>query len=260
MDLGLRGRKAIVCASSKGLGRACAIALAREGVDVVVNGRTPETVRATAAEIRAAYPVRVSEAVGDVATEAGRAALLAACPDADILINNPCGRPLAGDFRTWDGAVWTQVFREHMLAQLLLINGVIDGMIARRFGRIVNITASFVKFPQVRFAHTHGLRLGLTGAVAAIAREVSRHNITINGILPGVFDTDALNTNMRRLAQETGRTYDEVRAERIAANPARRIADTMEAGDLCAYLCGANAGFVTGQNIVIDGGVYPGVF
>ncbi|MSO53694.1 MAG: SDR family oxidoreductase [Rhodospirillales bacterium] len=260
MDLGIAGRTALVSAASKGLGKACALALAREGVAVTLVARTEAPLLAAAKEIQAVSKAKVQTVVADVGTDAGRATVLERIPNPDILINNPGGRPLPGDFRKWTRKDWLDAIETQMLSQVFFAQAVIDGMIAKRWGRIVNITASFVKFPQVRFAHSHGARLGLTGAMASIAREVSRHNITINAILPGVFDTDALNTNMRRLAKETGRTYEDVRAERVAQNPAGRIADPDELGQLCAYLCSDRAGFVTGQNIIIDGGVYPGVF
>ena len=244
MNLGIKGRKALVCASSQGLGKACALALAGEGVAVTLVARSEGPLRAAAEDIRRATGAEVQTVAADVTQDAGRAAALARLPDPDILVNNPGGRPLPGDFRAWTRKDWTDVLDAQMLSQVFFAQAVVDAMIARRWGRIVNITTSFVKFPQARFAHTHGARLGLTGAMAAIGREVARHNVTVNSILPGVFDTEALNRNLRRLAQESGRSYEEVRAERIAQNPARRIADPAELGQLCAYLCGDRSGFV----------------
>lgn len=260
MDLGIAGRKAIVCAASKGLGRACAFSLAREGVDLTLIARTAETLEATAAEIRAATGVRVACVAGDLANAEARTALLAACPDADILINNPGGRQIPGDFRTFDRDEWLRWIDAQMLSAMALIQGVVDGMIARRFGRIVNVTVSFVKFPQIGFAHSHAARLALTGAVASIARELVPHNVTVNNVLPGLIETDALKTNLQALAQRAGRSYDEILAERLMTCPAGRIADPKETGDLVAYLCAAQSGFITAQNIVQDGGVYQGVF
>lgn len=260
MDLGIRGRKAIVCAASKGLGRAVAFSLAREGVDLTLIARTRETLEQTAAEIRAATKVQVTCVAGDVGNEANRAALLAACPDADILVNNPGGRQVPGDFRTFARDEWIKWIDAQMLSAMALIQGVSDGMCKRRFGRIVNITVSFVKFPQIGFAHSHAARLALTGAVASIARELIAHNVTVNNVLPGLVETDALTTNLQVLAQRAGRSYDEIVQERLRTCPAGRFADPQETGDLVAYLCGARAGFITAQNIVQDGGVYQGLF
>ncbi|MFN8926150.1 MAG: SDR family oxidoreductase [Rhodospirillales bacterium] len=260
MDLGLKGRKAIVCAASKGLGRAAAFSLAREGVAVTLLARTLETLEATAADIRRETGATVTPVVGDVNTPEGRAAALTACPDADILVNNPGGRQVPGDFRTFDRDEWLKWFDAQMISQMAMIQGVVDGMVARRFGRIVNITVSFVKFPQMGFAHSHAARLALTGAVASIARELVPHNVTVNNVLPGLVDTDALRTNLQVLAERSGRTYEAVVAERLLTCPAGRFADPSETGDLVAFLCGAQAGFITAQNIVNDGGVYQGVF
>jgi 3-oxoacyl-[acyl-carrier protein] reductase len=260
MDLGIRGRKAIVCAASKGLGRAAAFSLAREGVDLTLFARGAEALEATAAEIRAATGVPVRCVAGDVGNAEDRARLLAACPDADILVNNPGGRQVPGDFRSFDRDEWLRWIDAQMLSALALIQGVVDGMTHRRFGRIVNITVSFVKFPQIGFAHTHAARLGLTGAVASIARELIPYNITVNNVAPGLIETDALTTNLQVLAQRSGRSYHEIVEERLMTCPAGRFADPSETGDLIAYLCSAQAGFITAQNIVQDGGTYQGVF
>jgi len=260
MDLGIRGRKAIVCAASKGLGRATAFSLARDGVELTLFARTAETLEATAAEIRAASGVCVTCVAGDVGEAADRERLLAACPDADILVNNPGGRQVPGDFRTFSRDDWLRWIDAQMLSAMALIQGLADGMCRRRFGRIVNISVSFVKFPQIGFAHTHAARLALTGAVASIARELSPYNVTVNNVLPGLIETDALTTNLEVLAQRAGRSYDEIVQERLLTCPAGRFAEPRETGDLVAYLCSAQAGFITAQNIVQDGGTYQGVF
>ena len=260
MDLGIRGRRAVICAGSKGLGRAAAFSLAREGVDLVLFARTQETLDATAEEIRRETGVRVDTVAGDVATEEGRAALLRVCPSPDILVNNPGGRQIPGDFRTFSREDWLRWWDAQMYSAMALIQAVVPGMTERRFGRIVNITVSFVKFPQIGFAHSHAARLALTGAVAAIARELVPHNVTVNNVLPGLVETDALTTNLKVLAERAGRTYEEIVAERLLTCPAGRFADPKETGDLIAFLCSAQAGFITAQNIVQDGGVYQGVF
>lgn len=260
MDLGIKGRRAIICAGSKGLGRATAFSLAREGVDIVLFARTQSTLDATAEEIRRETGARVDTIAGDVATEEGRAALLHAFPDADILVNNPGGRQIPGDFRTFSRDEWLRWIDAQMLSAMALIQALVPGMTERRFGRIINITVSFVKFPQIGFAHSHAARLALTGAVASIARELVPHNVTVNNVLPGLVETDALTTNLQVLAERAGRTYDDIVAERLLTCPAGRFADPKETGDLIAYLCSAQAGFITAQNIVQDGGVYQGVF
>lgn len=260
MDLGIRGRRAVICAGSKGLGRATAFSLAREGVDIVLFARTQETLDATAEEIRRETGVRVDTVAGDVATEEGRDALLRVCPSPDILVNNPGGRQIPGDFRSFSRDEWLQWWDAQMYSAMALIQAVVPGMTERRFGRIVNITVSFVKFPQIGFAHSHAARLALTGAVAAISRELVPHNITVNNVLPGLVETDALTTNLQVLAQRAGRTYEDIVAERLLTCPAGRFADPKETGDLIAFLCSAQAGFITAQNIVQDGGVYQGVF
>lgn len=260
MDLGIRGRRAVICAGSKGLGRATAFSLAREGVDIVLFARTQQTLDATAEDIRRETGVRVDTVAGDVATEAGRDALLCVCPSPDILVNNPGGRQIPGDFRSFSRDEWLKWWDAQMYSAMALIQAVVPGMTERRFGRIVNITVSFVKFPQLGFAHSHAARLALTGAVAAIARELVPHNITVNNVLPGLVETDALTTNLQVLAQRAGRTYEDIVAERLLTCPAGRFADPKETGDLIAFLCSAQAGFITAQNIVQDGGVYQGVF
>ena len=259
MDLGIAGKKAIICASSKGLGRACAHALAREGADVTINGRDSETLEATAAEIRAATGVEVTTMAIDVTTPEGRAALLAACPDPDILINN-AGGPPPGDFRDWDRDIWIAAIDANMLTPIFLIKAVVDGMMARKFGRIVNITSSAVKAPIEILGLSNGARSGLTGFIAGIARKTVAANVTINNLLPGPFDTDRMHANVKVAADKAGVDVAEMTKKRAAANPAGRFGDPHEFGEYCAFLCSEQAGYVTGQNLLIDGGNYPGTF
>jgi len=255
MDTGLRGKRAIVCAASKGLGRACAMALAREGVDVVITARTPGPLESTAAEIRAATGVRVTAVAGDIATEAGRAGALAACPEPDILVNN-AGGPPPGDFRNWERADWIAALDANMLTPIFLIRAVVDGMCARRFGRIVNITSATVKSPIATLGMSNGARAGLTGFVAGLARQVASRNVTINGLLPGPFLTDRLRSNAQAAAEKQGRSVDEILAERGRASPAGRVGDPEEFGAACAFLCAASSGYIVGQNLLLDGGTF----
>ena len=253
MDLGIRGKKAIVCAASKGLGRACAMSLAREGVDLVITARGAEALEATAAEIRAACQVNVITVVGDITTEAGREAALAACPNPDILVNN-AGGPPPGDFREWDRDAWIKAIDANMLTPIFLIKAVVDGMMARKFGRIVNITSASVKSPIPHLGMSNGARAGLTGFVAGLARQVARHNVTINGLLPGPFNTDRIRSSSVAMAMKAGKTMAEALADMGKNNPTGRIGDPAEFGEACAFLCGASAGFIVGQNLVLDGG------
>lgn len=255
MDLGLRGKTALVCAASKGLGRACATALAREGVEIVITARGSADLEATAAAIRAETGVRVTTVVGDIATEAGRAAALAACPDPDILVNN-AGGPPPGDFREWDRDVWLRALDANMLAPIFLIRAVVDGMIARRFGRIVNITSMSVKAPIPTLGLSNGARAGLTGFVGGLARQVARHNVTINGLLPGPFMTDRIRSTAAGAAAKSGRTPEEEVLENAKSSPSGRVGDPEEFGTACAFLCAASSGFIVGQNLVLDGGLF----
>ena len=257
MDLGLKGRKAIVCASSKGLGRACAMALAREGVDLVINARSADALARTADEIQAATGVSVTPIAADVTTDEGRTALLEACPSPDILVNN-AGGPPPGDFRDWDRDDWIKALDANMLTGIFLIKAVVDGMMERRFGRIVNITSSAVKAPIAVLGLSNGARAGLTGFVAGIARETVRHNVTINGLLPGPFDTDRLRNTIAARADRDGITLDEAMARMAATNPAGRVGNPEEFGQACAFLCGDKSGFINGQNLLVDGGSFPG--
>ncbi len=259
MDLGIRGRTALVCAASKGLGKGCAMALAREGVDLVITARGKEALEATAKEIGSLYKVNVKPVVGDITTEQGRQAALAACSAPDILVNN-AGGPPPGDFRAWDRETWVKALDANMITPILLIRAVVDAMIARRFGRIVNITSGAVKQPIAELGLSNGARTGLTGFVAGLSRTTVQHNVTINNLLPGPFDTDRLRSNFEFNAKKLGKTPEEVARARAEANPARRFGTAAEFGDACAYLCSAQAGYITGQNLLIDGGVYPGTF
>jgi 3-oxoacyl-[acyl-carrier protein] reductase len=257
MDLGIRGRTALVCAASKGLGKGCAASLAREGVNLVIVARGREALEATAAELRARHGLEVTAVAADVTTEAGRAAALAACPAPDILVNN-AGGPPPGDFRDWDRDAWVKALEANMIAPILLIRAVVDGMMARRFGRIVNITSGAVKSPIPELGLSNGARTGLTGFVAGLARKTVRHGVTVNNLLPGPFDTDRLRANLEFNARAAGKSYEEVRRAREEANPAGRFGTIEEFGDACAWLCSAQAGFVTGQNLLLDGGAFPG--
>ncbi len=256
MDLGIAGRKAIVCASSKGLGRGCAMELAKEGVAVTISARSEGPLNETAAAIRAAGGT-VEAIACDVTTPAGRAALLAACPDPDILVNN-AGGPPPGNFRDWSREDWIKAIDANMLTAIELIKATVDGMIERGFGRIVNITSSAVKAPIDILGLSNGARAGLTGFCAGIARETVRYNVTINGLLPGPFDTDRLKGTLTSLADQQGKSVEEIARDRAAANPAGRFGDPEEFGHACAFLCSARAGYITGQNVVIDGGAFPG--
>jgi 3-oxoacyl-[acyl-carrier protein] reductase len=259
MDLGIRGKTALVCAASKGLGKGCAISLAREGVNLVITARGKEALEATAEEIRKRHGVQVTAVAGDIATAEGRAAALKACPSPDILVNN-AGGPPPGDFRNWDRDAWIKALDANMIAPILMIRAVVDGMIGRQFGRIVNITSGAVKNPIPELGLSNGARTGLTGFVAGLARKTVRNNVTINNLLPGPFDTDRLRSNFEFNAKATGKSYDEFRRARADANPSGRFGTAEEFGDACAFLCGAQAGYITGQNLLMDGGAYPGTF
>jgi 3-oxoacyl-[acyl-carrier protein] reductase len=259
LDLKIAGRKAIVCASSKGLGRGCATALAEAGCIVVVNGRDAERLKRTADEIAAATGAKVIPVAADVSTAAGQAALLEACPEPDILVNNNAGPPRK-DFRELNREAMISGVVANMVTPIELIQRVIDGMAARKFGRIVNITSSSVKAPIVGLDLSSGARAGLTAFVAGVARTVAQDNVTINNILPGMFDTDRLRGGFPAEAKLTGRTEEEVANTRRGGVPAKRFGDPAEFGALCAFLCSAQAGYITGQNFLIDGGNFPGAF
>ena len=260
MDLGIKGRRAIVCASSKGLGRACAMALANEGVHVTLTARGAEALKKTADEIRKANPsVTVTEVVGDITTPDGREAALKACPDPDILINN-AGGPPPGDFREWDRDAWLRALDANMLTPIELIKATVDKMAARGFGRIVNITSQAVKAPIEVLGLSNGARAGLTGFVAGIARPLAKSGVTINNLLPGSFDTERMRTTMQGRAKSLGKDVDAwVNAAREAI-PVKRFGSADEFGAVCAFICSVHAGYLVGQNILLDGGSYPGTF
>jgi 3-oxoacyl-[acyl-carrier protein] reductase len=259
MDMGIRGRKAIVCAASKGLGKGCAMALAQEGVDLVINARTESELEATAQEIRKKTGVKVTPVAVDVTTEAGRKQVLAACPEPDIVVNN-AGGPPPGDFRDWTRDDWIKAIDANMLTPIEFIKATVDGMMKRRFGRIVNITSSSVKAPIDILGLSNGARSGLTGFVAGVARVTVRHGVTINGLLPGQFATDRLRGTYRTRATKSGRSYEEEYKAGEAVHPAGRFGTPDEFGAACAFLCSAHAGYITGQNFLLDGGQYPGTY
>jgi 3-oxoacyl-[acyl-carrier protein] reductase len=265
MDLGIQGKWALVCAASKGLGKGCAQALVREGVNVVITARGVDALEATAAELRALNPaVQVRTVAGDITTVEGRAAALAAFPSpgqVDILINN-AGGPPPGDFRDWDRAAWIKALDANMLTPIELIKATVDGMAERGFGRVVNITSAAVKAPIDILGLSNGARSGLTGFVAGLARQpkLASRNVTLNALLPGPFDTDRLRGTMAGAAAKTGKPLDVLMDERRALNPSKRFGNADEFGAFCAFLCSVHAGYITGQNLLLDGGAYPGTF
>ena len=260
MDLGIEGKWALVCAASKGLGKGCAQALVKEGVNVVVTARGEEALQATAAELRALGRGEVRAVAGDITTAAGREAALAACPQVDILVNN-AGGPPPGDFREWDREAWIKALDANMITPIELMRATVDAMAARGFGRVVNITSGAVKAPIDTLGLSNGARSGLTGFVAGLARSgIAASGVTINGLLPGAFDTDRLRSGTKFSAQKTGQEFDALWSRRMQAVPARRFGTPEEFGQACAFLCSMHAGYITGQNILMDGGAYPGTF
>jgi 3-oxoacyl-[acyl-carrier protein] reductase len=259
MDLGLKGRKAIVCASSRGLGKGCATALAEAGVSLVLNGRDKAALEATASEIGKATGVSVTPIVADISTAQGQAAVLEACPDPDILINNNGGPPLR-DFRELDRASMLEGVTMNMVTPIELIQKVIDHMMEQRFGRIVNITSMSVKMPVPGLDLSSGARAGLTAFLAGVARTVADRNVTINNILPGYFDTDRLRGGLAVWAKNSGIGEDEAAKQRAAQVPAKRFGSPAEFGKTCAFLCSQHAGYITGQSLLLDGGLYNSAF
>jgi 3-oxoacyl-[acyl-carrier protein] reductase len=241
------------------MGKGCAMALAQDGVDLTIVARTRDVLENTCAEIRAATAVTVTPVVGDITTAQGRADALAACPAPDILLNNSDG-PLPGDFRTWTRNDWIAAFDAMMLSPIEMMRLTVDGMMERGFGRIVNIVSRSVKIPQVELGLSNGARSGLVGFVAGLSRQTVARNVTINNLLPGIFDSDAQVRHIEGMLEPGGKSFDQIWQERAAANPAKRYGRPAELGAYCAFLCSAHAGFVTGQNILIDGGSYPGTF
>jgi 3-oxoacyl-[acyl-carrier protein] reductase len=267
MDMGLKGKAALVCAASKGLGRGCAEALAREGADLVIVARGAEALEATAQTLRAQTGVKIVTVAADITTREGQRRALDAArglrhgePAAfDIVVTN-CGGPPAGDFRSFDRDAWAKALEANMLTPIELINATIDGMCSRGWGRIVNITSSSVKAPIATLSLSNGARGGLTGFVAGAARQVAGQGVTVNNLLPGAFDTDRLRSSFQAAAKATGATAADLEAQRRAAIPAGRLGSPTEFGSACAFLCSVHAAYITGQNLLIDGGAYPGTF
>jgi 3-oxoacyl-[acyl-carrier protein] reductase len=259
MDFGIAGKKALVCAASKGLGKGCAMALAQEGAELVILARGKDALEATAAEIRKSTGVKVTTVACDITTPEGHAAALAACPNPDILVNN-AGGPPPGDFSEWTRDTWIKALDANMLTPIELIRKTVDGMIARRFGRIINVTSSSVKAPIEILGLSNGARTGLTGFVAGLARKTVKDNVTINNLLPGAMETDRLRANFEATAKNRQISVDQARAERIASIPAGRLGTIEDFGAACAFLCSQQASYITGQNWLVDGGAYPGTF
>ena len=265
MDLGIAGKWALVGGASKGLGLGCAQALAREGVNVVMVARGAEALEAAAATLRAlkgpgGAPVQAIAVATDITTEAGRAAIFATRSEYDIVVTN-AGGPPTGDYRDWDRTAWLKAIDANMLTPIELMKSQLEGMKARGYGRVINITSSAVKAPIDILGLSNGARSGLTGFVAGLARSgLAAHNVTINNLLPGIFDTDRLKGNFEAASKKTGKPVEQVRAERIAEHTAKRLGRPDEFGAYCAYLCSMQAGYINGQNLLIDGGGYPGTF
>ncbi|HHK74859.1 MAG TPA: SDR family oxidoreductase [Rhizobiales bacterium] len=255
MDLGISGRTAIVCASSRGLGRACALSLAEAGVNIVINGRNPEALNHTAQEIASQTGVSVTPVIADISTAEGQQTLLAACPEPDILVNNNGGPPFR-DFRELSREDLMQGVIMNMISPIEMIQKVIDGMIARKFGRIVDITSISVKMPVIGLDLSSGARAGLTAFLAGIARSVAHHNVTINHIQPGFFDTDRIRSGYEAMAKLENKSVEDVAQERTSKIPARRLGDPREFGETCAFLCARQSGYITGQSLLIDGGLH----
>jgi 3-oxoacyl-[acyl-carrier protein] reductase len=258
MDLGIKGRKAIVCASSQGLGLACATSLAREGCLVFINGRDPSHLDQAVAQIRAATGAEATPVAADINTEAGRDKLVAACPQADILVNNNAGPP-PGELADWDRAAWLAALEANMLAPILLIRALLPGMRQRRFGRIVNITSAMVKSPRAHMGLSTAARTGLTALCKSLVPEVARDNVTINNLLPERIDTGRQRFLAERMVKLEQISYEEARARIVDTIAAKRFGTPEEFGDACAFLCSNQAGFISGQNLQLDGGSYKGL-
>ncbi len=258
MDLGIKGRKAIVCASSQGLGYACALALAQEGCEVWINGREADKLAKAAVALTAASAGSIRSIAANINTEEGRAALLAACPEPDILINNNIGPP-PGQLADWDEAAWMGALQSNFLPAALLMRAVIPGMRARQFGRIVNITSAMVKSPHAEMGLSAAARTALTAMSKAMSRQVIVDNVTINNLLPERFDTPRQEFMAQRMMKDQGITREEARAQIAKTLPVNRLGDPAEFGQACAFLCSAKAGFMTGQNLQLDGGSYSGL-
>ena len=260
MDLGIKGRKALLTGASRGIGRACAFALAQEGVDLTICARDPDKLEETATEIRkTAEDVTVHCVAADVTTEEGRGDIISACPNPDILLNN-AGGMLPGDFREWSRETWIEAVDLMMLPPIMLMRALVDGMMERKWGRIVNIVSRSVKIPQPELGLSNGARSGLVGFTAGLARQTVEQGVTINNLLPGTIDTEAQRDHIKGLLSPGGPSYDELRAQRMAGNPAKRFGQPEEVGAYFAFLCSEKASFITGQNLLIDGGSYPGTY
>lgn len=259
MELGIRGRKALMSGSSKGIGKACAFEIARAGVDLTLVARNRETLEATAAEIRAETGVSVTTVVADITTEEGRTAALEACPQPDILLNNAGGMP-PGDFREWTRDDWIKAVDLMMLPPIFMMQKTVDGMMERGFGRIVNIASRSVKIAHAELGLSNGARSGLVGFTAGLSRQTISKNVTINNLLPGIFDSDGQREHVAKMSETSGQSYDEIWAQRSKKNPAGRYGRPTEIGAYFAFLVSEHAGFVTGQNLLIDGGEYPGTY
>lgn len=259
MDLGIAGRRALVCGGSRGMGRAVALRLAREGAAVTIVARRPGPLREAADAIAAEAGRPVGHVAADLTTEQGRADALAACPEPEILVNNGDGMP-PGDFRSWDRATWIRALDQMMLAPIEMIRLTVDGMMARGWGRVVNIVSRSVKEPQLELGLSNGARSGLVGFVAGLARQSIRRGVTVNNVLPGIVATDAQRDHVQGLVGMTGRPFEEIWQERAARNPAGRYGEAEEIAACVAFLASAHAGFITGQSLLVDGGQYPGTY
>ncbi len=258
MDLGISGRKAIICASSKGLGRACATSLAREGVIIYLNARNEAVLNKTAEDMRSETGATVHTVAADINTEEGRAKLIAACPTVDILVNNNAGPP-PGKIEDWDRKAWNGAIESNMLAPIFMIQAVVPGMRTRKFGRIINITSAMVKSPRPAMGLSTAARAGLTAFSKSLSIDVAAQNVTINNQLPERIDTDRQKVMAERMVKESGITYEEARKRIAESIAAKRLGHPKEFGDACAYLCSVQASFISGQNLQIDGGSYPGL-
>ena len=259
MDLGIAGKNALVCGASSGLGFACAQALIAEGVDVLIVARREGPLAQAVDRLNTMRGGLAKGLAADVTTAAGREKIAAASPHFDIMVTN-AGGPAPGDFRQWDESTWVQALQSNMLAPIELMKMYVDGMMAQGFGRIINITSSAVKSPVDGLGLSTGARSGLTGFVAGLARTVIGQGVTINNLLPGTFDTDRLQSNFQKRADREGLNVDEVIHQRLAKHPAHRFGQPEELGHTCAFLCSVHAGYINGQNILLDGGSFPGVF
>lgn len=260
MDLGIAGRKALVCGASRGMGQSCAQLLAREGVNLVLVARDESALEETAGVLRTTCGVEVETLSADLSKADGRQKVLAACPDPDILIHNGGWPEANGEYTRWSRDDWIKAIDAMFLSPVELITGVVQGMSQRKFGRIVAITSRFVKEPKLELSLSVSPRLGLSGFMTAMAREVARHNVTLNTALPGIIATETQFQHGHKLAEQAGKSFDEIWRERSSTNSANRFAEPEEFASLCVYLCSNKAGFLTGQHILCDGAGYPGVF